>query len=271
MSDSFCRMKEEASQMGLTMTAAMEEQFSKYYSLLILWNQSVNLTAVTAFDDVVEKHFLDSIILCRYLKLDSGWKMADIGTGAGFPGIPLKIMFPELEVVLIDSLQKRVRFLEEAICQLHLEGITAVHGRAEDLARDGNYRGQFDLAVSRAVANLSVLSEYCLPFVKRGGVFAAYKSGEIDCEAAQAKAAWNLLGGGLHAVHKFQLPHTDYERSFVLIDKLGDTPNKYPRKAGTPAKQPLGQSDICKKKSRGKGNLEKYTGRERKEKERNYE
>lgn len=226
---------------NLNLTEEIEGQFMAYYELLIEWNKVMNLTSITVFDDVVEKHFLDSIILGRYIDLNRELKLIDVGTGAGFPGIPLKIMFPSLQIVLMDSLKKRIQFLDEAAVRLNLKGIQAVHGRAEDLAQNKDYREQFDLSVSRAVANLSVLSEYCLPFVKTGGVFAAYKSGEIEREAEEAKKAAGMLGGRLREVCKFQLPDTDYQRSFVLVDKVESTLKKYPRKAGIPARQPLGK------------------------------
>lgn len=236
---SFEQFEQKLSQMNLTVTDEMKEQFSIYYELLCEWNKVMNLTTIIEFDEVVEKHFLDSLALAAYLDIHPDWKLIDVGTGAGFPGIPLKIMFPKLNVLLADSLNKRVRFLEEVIGRLRLSDICAVHGRAEDLAHKTEYREQFDLCVSRAVAHLSSLSEYCLPFVKRGGVFAAYKSADIAEEVEQSQKAIQILGGKLDRVEQFQLPDTEYQRSFVLMNKIKHTAKKYPRKAGTPVKCPL--------------------------------
>lgn len=240
MSYNFEIFKKKLSQLDLAITEQMEEQFSMFYELLVEWNKVMNLTTITEFDDVVEKHFLDSVALGVYYNLNQKLTLVDVGTGAGFPGIPLKIMYPELQIVLADSLKKRVGFLDEVILQLKLENISAVHGRVEDLAQKKEYREQFDLCVSRAVANLASLSEYCLPFLKEGGTFVAYKSADIEDEAEGAQKAIHILGGKLKEVYKFQLPDTEYQRSFVIVDKVGHTSKKYPRKAGTPARQPLG-------------------------------
>ena len=227
-------------QLNISYTAVeIEDKFSVYYEMLVEKNKVMNLTSITEFDEVMVKHFLDSAAVAAYIDLDQPYKLLDLGTGAGFPGIPLKILFPKLEIVLMDSLNKRIRFLDEVITKLQLQDIIAVHGRAEELARKEEYREQFDLCVSRAVANLSSLSEYCLPFVKVGGKFIAYKSKEVEEEAASAKNAVHLLGGKLEAVHQFELPGTDFERAFVVVDKIQETPKKYPRKAGTPGKLPL--------------------------------
>ncbi|MCC8050837.1 MAG: 16S rRNA (guanine(527)-N(7))-methyltransferase RsmG [Clostridiales bacterium] len=225
-------------QAGLPLSERQAEQFLIYYDLLIEKNRVVNLTAITEFEDVVKKHFLDSVLVWKTFPLTPG-RLIDIGTGAGFPGIPLKIVFPELQVVLLDSLNKRIAFLDTLIEKLELTSVSAVHGRAEDLASDSFYREKFDFCVSRAVANLSSLSEYCLPFVKRGGVFIAYKSVEIDQECQDAKKAIFLLGGVLESREKTRIPGTDIERSFIVVRKERGTPAKYPRKAGTPTKSPL--------------------------------
>lgn len=239
MSNRFEQFEKMLEKLNLSITSQMEEQFLIYYDLLIQWGKVMNLTAITDFDEVVVKHFLDSVVLGAYYDLKGPFTMMDVGTGAGFPGIPLKIMYPHLSIVLADSLKKRVRFLDEAIEKLGLEQITAVHGRAEDLARASEYREQFDLCVSRAVANLASLSEYCLPFVKVGGTFIPYKSGEIDKEASDSKKAIYLLGGRLKNIQKFQLPNTEYQRSLLFIDKVDHTSKKFPRKAGVPGRQPL--------------------------------
>lgn len=217
----------------------MLEQFDLFYHLLVEWNKVMNLTGITEYEEVVEKHFADSLSLARFLDLNKIHTVIDVGTGAGFPGIPLKIAFPHLKVVLLDSLNKRIIFLNEVIAKLDLREIHTIHGRAEEYARKPEYREQFDLCVSRAVANLSVLSEYCIPYIQVGGIFVPYKSGEIDEEVAASRKAVDILGGQIDHVEKFQLPDTDIHRSFVFINKIKNTQKKYPRKAGTPAKEPL--------------------------------
>ena len=189
---------------------------------------------------MLKKHFLDSLALCQLISLDKKkYKVLDMGTGAGFPGIPLKIVFPELEVTLMDSLNKRIVFLQEVIAELGLTGITAIHARAEEAALKTQYRGAFDLCVSRAVANLSSLSEFCLPYVKVGGRFISYKSEKAKEELETAQNAISILGGNNVKTDEFLLPGTDFKRTFIIIKKVKETPAKYPRKAGTPIKQPL--------------------------------
>lgn len=233
----FTHFKEELEKIEITLTDEQLEAFEKYYDMLIEKNKVMNLTAITEFDEVVEKHFLDSLFLSHSIDLKAEISIIDVGTGAGFPGIPLKIAFPNLKITLLDSLNKRVGFLNEVIEALDLKGIKAVHGRAEDFARDKEYRAAYDMCVSRAVANLSTLSEYCLPFVKMGGCFVSYKSGECEAEVADAKSAIYLLGGKLKKIDQFS--YSDNSRSFVIIDKVMNTSNKYPRKAGLPSKKPL--------------------------------
>jgi len=225
--------------LGISLTSRQKEQFVQFYELLVEWNKVMNLTGITEYEEVNEKHFIDSLSLVQAIDIDKVHTVIDIGTGAGFPGIPLKIAFPHLKIVLLDSLNKRINFLNTVIDELGLTEITTIHGRAEDYAKRAEYREQFDLCVSRAVANLSTLSEYCLPYVKTGGMFIPYKSGEIDDEVQQAKKAIHILGGKLDEVIKFQLPDTEISRSFVKINKVQNTAKKYPRKAGLPAKEPL--------------------------------
>ena len=189
----------------LELTEKRIEQFLKYYEMLIEKNKVMNLTAITEYDEVIEKHFLDSISLCQVYDLSKQVKILDMGTGAGFPGIPLKIAFSEVEITLADSLNKRIKFLDEVVAELGLEKVTTVHARAEELARNKEYRENYDLVVSRAVANLSTLGEYCIPFVKMGGNFISYKSGEIDEEVNAAGKAIKILGGQIKDVYKFDL------------------------------------------------------------------
>ena len=240
MSFDFTKFRNILEQWQIPFSEKQQEQLTVYYEMLIEKNKVMNLTAITEFEDVLEKHFLDSIAVACYVDLTGELSLMDLGTGAGFPGMPLKIMFPNLNITLADSLNKRIVFLNEVIDALELEGVTTVHGRAEDLAADViNYREQYDYCVSRAVANLSTLSEYCLPFVKVGGTFISYKSGEIEEELSDAKKAIFLLGGQTKEVIPFQLDGTDISRSFVMIGKEKKTPKAYPRKSGTPSKKPL--------------------------------
>lgn len=225
--------------LGIVLTDVQKQQFDKFYELLVEWNRVMNLTGITEYEEVNEKHFVDSVSLVKAIDTDKVQTVIDIGTGAGFPGIPLKIAFPHLKVVLLDSLNKRINFLNVVINELGLTDIKTIHGRAEDYAKQVEYREQFDICVSRAVANLSTLSEYCIPYVKVGGMFIPYKSGEIDEEVQQAKRAIQILGGKLEEVIKFQLPDTEINRSFVKINKTQNTAKKYPRKAGLPTKEPL--------------------------------
>ncbi|MBQ7446804.1 MAG: 16S rRNA (guanine(527)-N(7))-methyltransferase RsmG [Eubacterium sp.] len=227
------------SEYGLSLSEKQKVQFVTYGSMLQEWNQKMNLTAITDSKEIAVKHFLDSLTGIRLVDFSKVETLIDLGTGAGFPGIPLKIMFPEMKVTLADSLNKRINFLNSVIEQLELNKITAVHGRAEDLARKPEYRGQFDVCASRAVANLATLSEYCIPFVKTKGYFLSYKGPDADREVQEAKNAIERMGGRFEKSDHFTLPPYQDERVLVLIQKEKPTPKKYPRQAGTPAKKPI--------------------------------
>ena len=225
-------------ELGIKLSEEQKTQFLQYYELLVEWNSFMNLTAITEFDQVITKHFLDSLSLVKVCDVAQAGRILDVGTGAGFPGIPLKIAFPEVEVVLLDSLNKRVKFLNEVIGQLGLSKITAIHGRAEDFARQKEYREQFDLVVSRAVANLSSLSEYCLPYVKVGGYFVALKGPGAQEEIAESKNAIATMGGKVEKVMQFCLPENS-TRTIVVIRKISQTPTSFPRTAAKMAKKPI--------------------------------
>lgn len=237
---------EDLNNINVTLSGEQFAQFDKYYEILVEWNSFMNLTGVTEYEEVLQKHYVDSLVLpLDSIKRDilnindSQISLIDVGTGAGFPGMPLKIAHPDLKVTLLDSLNKRIKFLDEVVNQLGLKEIETIHSRAEDGARNKQLREKFDISVSRAVANLSTLLEYNMPFVRVGGVFVAYKSGEIDEELANASNAIKLLGGELLKVDKFTLPDSDIDRSLVYIKKIKNTPGKYPRKAGLPTKEPI--------------------------------
>ncbi len=230
-------LSDAAASLGVPLSDHQLDQFLKYYEMLVETNKVMNLTAITEFEDVVQKHFIDSLSLLRALQPEKIKNMVDIGTGAGFPGIPLKIAYPHINTLLVDSVGKRVNFLRDVIETLDLQGITAIHSRAEDLGRDAKYREKYDLCTSRAVARLASLSEYCLPFVEKGGYFVSYKAGDCDIEVEESKKALRLLGGRLKSVEKFQLG--DMQRALVVIEKTAITSRLYPRKAGTPTKSPL--------------------------------
>ena len=241
MSYDLTKFKHGLEELKITLTDEQIEQFLQYYEMLVEKNKVMNLTGITEYEEVIQKHFLDSLSLIRVIPDIASQELTviDLGTGAGFPGIPLKIAFPELEITLMDSLNKRILFLQEVIDALALKKVSAVHGRAEEMASNAAHRQQYDLCVSRAVSNLAVLTEYCLPFVKKGGLFVSYKSADSDAEIQEGKKAISILGGKLTSVDKFQLPDSDLGRALVCIKKVKDTPKKYPRKAGTPAKLPL--------------------------------
>ncbi len=237
MQDKADYMEKRFEEEGFALSSSQKRKFYDFYELLMEKNKVMNLTGITEFHEVVEKHFLDSVSLQRVMDLSQPLRVLDLGTGAGFPGVPLKIAFPELQITLVDSLKKRVSFLEEAVCALDLENVEVIHARAEDLARDSRYREIYDLAVSRAVAHLSTLQEYCIPFLRIGGKFVSYKSKAVEEEVREAKNSCFLLGGSVSDIFKFELH--GYGRSFVIVDKVKKTPKSYPRKAGLPSKEPL--------------------------------
>ncbi len=232
-------IKEVFDKMHIELPDGALELLNRYYEMLVDTNKVMNLTAITEYSEVVIKHFADSAAIGCITDMNGNIDVIDVGTGAGFPGIVLKIVYPQLSVVLLDSLNKRVNFLKNVITELGLTDISAIHGRAEDIARNKDYREKFDLCVSRAVANMSSLSEYCLPFVKVGGRFIPYKADGCDEEVKTASKAVNILGGKIRKIESYVIPDTDICRKFVVIDKLRNTSAKYPRKAGLPTKEPL--------------------------------
>lgn len=233
------QFERDLASLDIQLTRKQIDQFLIYYEMLVEWNQVMNLTAITEYDDVMKKHFIDSISLCKAYDLSQNVSCIDVGTGAGFPGLAVKIAYPGLQVTLLDSLNKRIQFLNAVIEKLGLLGIETIHGRAEDFAKGEKLREHFDLCVSRAVANLSTLSEYCLPFVKNGGYFISYKSEKVADEIEGAKNAIAILGGEINNQIEFTLPDSDIYRNLFVIKKITETPKRYPRKAGLPSKEPL--------------------------------
>lgn len=225
--------------LGIKLDEYQIQSFLVYFEMLTEWNEVMNLTTITDYDEVMKKHFIDSISLCKAYDTKKNISVIDVGCGAGFPGLALKIAYPNFKVTLLDSLNKRVQFLEAVIEKLGLTEITCIHGRAEDFAKKGKLRESFDLVVSRAVANLSTLSEYCLPYAKVGGYFIPYKSEKVSEELKTATKAVQVLGGRLERQIEFDLPDTDYYRNLLVIKKEQPTPNKFPRKAGLPSKEPI--------------------------------
>ena len=215
------------------------QQFDKYYEALVETNKVMNLTSITEFDEVIDKHFIDSVAVISFTDFNNIDSFIDVGTGAGFPGIPLKILFPDIKAVLIDSLGKRIDFLHGIKESLGLEDIELIHTRSEDIAHEEEYRENFDLCVSRAVASLNVLSEYCLPFVKVGGGFIPYKSENCEEELKESENSLNILGGTVIQVKDMVIGVENATRRFPIIKKVSPSPEKYPRKAGKPSKKPL--------------------------------
>ena len=224
---------------GIELSELQKNQFNRYYDLLIEWNDKINLTAITDKKDVIKKHFEDSLSITSVIDMNDIDSVIDVGTGAGFPGIPLKIVFPSLKLTLLDSLNKRINFLNTVVDELGLSDVTALHGRAEEIGRNASYRESFDLCVSRAVANLSTLSEFFLPFVKIGGYFVSYKSEKADDEYNDAENAITLLSGGNVRIEDVIIPDTDLTRKMIIIEKIEKIDDKYPRRAGVPLKKPL--------------------------------
>lgn len=231
------KIKEYANEIGILLDEKQINQFYKYQQLLLEWNEKINLTAITDQEEIILKHFIDSLTIAKYIEKNT--KLIDVGTGAGFPGIPLKIIREDIEVTLLDSLNKRVNFLNEVIKELELSKIQTIHSRVEDFGKNKKYRETFDYATSRAVANLSTLSEYLMPLVKLKGACICMKGSAVEDEIKQSQKAISILGGAMELVDKFQLPKSDIDRNVVLLRKEKLTPMKYPRKAGLPAKEPI--------------------------------
>ncbi|GEN34687.1 16S rRNA (guanine(527)-N(7))-methyltransferase RsmG [Aneurinibacillus danicus] len=232
-------LRQMAEERGIALSEEQLAQFERYYELLVEWNEKMNLTGITEKPQVYEKHFYDSITPAFYYDFTNVRNLIDVGSGAGFPGIPLKICFPALKITILDSLNKRLVFLQEVVRQLRLKEVVFLHSRAEDAGRDKKYREQFDIATARAVARMNVLSELCIPFVKPGGAFLVMKGANVEEELNEGKKAIKTLGGKTEKVETFELPEERSERNIIIIRKQQKTPSAYPRKAGTPAKKPI--------------------------------
>jgi len=228
-----------AAEYGINLSAAQMEQYNRYFELLVEWNEKINLTAITEPKEVAIKHMIDSITAYDENLFKDGTTVIDVGTGAGFPGLPLKIFCPEIKLTLMDSLNKRIKFLQTVVEKLGLKDVECVHARAEEGARNKKYRESFDIAVSRAVARLPILCEYCLPFVKKGGHFIALKGMQYHDEAEEAAKAIKVMGGSRTEIRPVKLPELDDKRAVITITKTMPTPKAYPRKAGTPTKNPI--------------------------------
>ena len=228
-----------AAEYGISLSATQMEQYNRYFELLVEWNEKINLTAITEPKEVAIKHMIDSITAYDDNLFKDGTTVIDVGTGAGFPGLPLKIFCPEIKLTLMDSLNKRIKFLQTVVEELGLKDVECVHARAEEGARNKKYRESFDIAVSRAVARLPILCEYCLPFVKKGGHFIALKGMQYHDEAEEAAKAIKVMGGSHTDIRPVKLPELDDKRAVITITKTMPTPKAYPRKAGTPTKNPI--------------------------------
>jgi len=226
-------------ELGLNLNSNQMDKLLKYKDLLLEWNQKINITAIEDENEIITKHFLDSLTGITIPEINTAASIIDVGTGGGFPGIPLGIMLNDTKITLLDSLNKRIMFLKEVIDQLNLSNFELIHGRAEDFGNNLMYREKYELCVSRAVANLSVLSEYCLPFVKVGGNFVSYKGSDVQDELDQALNAIKILGGNFSDIKLVKIPYTDIIHSLIIIKKSRQCPTKYPRKAGKPSKSPL--------------------------------
>ncbi|WP_410770097.1 16S rRNA (guanine(527)-N(7))-methyltransferase RsmG [Fontibacillus sp. BL9] len=233
------QFRELLSERGIELTPEQLQQFEVYYQELVEWNEKMNLTGITEREQVYIKHFYDSVTLSFYINIEEIDSLADIGSGAGFPGIPLKICFPHLKLTIVDSLNKRIHFLQNVVDKLGLDQVNLLHGRAEDMARNENLRDSYDLVTARAVARMAVLNEFCLPFTKPGGTFAAMKGSDPGEEISESSKSLTELKGKLHQIHHFSLPMENSDRHIILVKKTGPTPKKYPRKAGTPLKSPI--------------------------------
>lgn len=233
----FDKMQEKSIDLGVRFCVEQLEQFFVYMNLLIEWNEKMNLTAIVEPEEIILKHFIDSITILKDLK--DGETIVDVGTGAGFPGVPLSIMNPTLKITLVDSLNKRLIFLQEVINKLNLKNVETIHARAEEFGQNKKYRESFDIATSRAVANLSTLSEYLIPLVKLGGKVVSMKASDAQEEINEAKKAIEILGGRIEKIEEFDLPQSDIGRTIIIIKKQKNTPTKYPRKAGMPSKEPI--------------------------------
>ena len=230
-------MKFYGEQIDITFEKSQIEQFYKYMNLLIEWNEKINLTAIIEPEEIILKHFIDSLTICKYIENNA--TLADVGTGAGFPGIPLKIYRPDIKITLVDSLNKRINFLNEVINNLELKNIVTIHSRVEDYGKNKNYREKYDYVTARAVANLNTLSEYLVPIVKVNGKAICMKGNDVQDEVDNAKHAIKILGGTVEKVDYFKLPNSDISRNIIVVKKVNNTPARFPRKAGMPSKEPL--------------------------------